>query len=66
MNQEVIPWGRGLLAGIWPNQVPAVQGFYLGFAYGKINIPAIPRPWGVMWLQMTGALYYLSVQEQQI
>ena len=22
-------------------KVPAVQGFYLGFAYGKINIPAI-------------------------
>ena len=46
MNQEVIPLRRGLLAGIWPNQVPAVQGFYLGFAYGKINIPAIPRPPG--------------------
>ena len=23
-----------------------MQGFYLGFAYGKINIPAIPRPSG--------------------
>ena len=39
MNQEVIPRGRGLLAGIWPNQFPALQGFYLGFACGKINIP---------------------------
>ena len=28
------------------NKVPAVQGFYLGFAYGKINIPTIPRPSG--------------------
>ena len=46
MNQDVIPQGQGLLAGIWPNQVPVVQGFYLGFAYGKINIPAIPRPLG--------------------
>ena len=48
MNQEVIPRGRGLLAGIQPNKVPAVQGFYLGFAYGIINIPAIPRPLGDM------------------
>ena len=38
--------GRGLLAGIWPKQSPAVQGFYLGNAYGKINIPAIPLPSG--------------------
>ena len=45
-NQEVIPRGQGLLAGIGPIQVPAVQGFYLGFAYGKINIPAIPWPSG--------------------
>ena len=37
----------------------AVQGFYLGFAYETINIPAIPRPsggGGGAWLQMTGAL----------
>ena len=27
-------------------KVTAVQGFYLGFAYGKINIPAIPQPLG--------------------
>ena len=24
----------------------SVQGFYLGFAYGKNNIPAIPQPSG--------------------
>ena len=41
MKQEVIPRGRWLLAGIWPKQS---QGFYLGFAYEKINNPAIPRP----------------------
>ena len=28
------------------NKVPAVRGFYLGFACGKINIPDIPRPSG--------------------
>ena len=28
------------------NKVPALQGFYLGFAYGKIDIPAIPQPSG--------------------
>ena len=44
MNQEVIPRGWGLLAG--QNKVPAVQGFYPSFAYGKISIPAIPRPSG--------------------
>ena len=32
--------------GFDQNKVPAVEGFYLGFAYGKINIPAIPRPSG--------------------
>ena len=37
MNQEVIPRGQGFDQ----NKVPAVEGFYLGFAYGKINIPAI-------------------------
>ena len=42
MNQEVIPRGQGFDQ----NKVPAVEGFYLGFAYGKINIPAIPRPSG--------------------
>ena len=46
MNQEVIPRGRGLLAGIRPKQVPALQEFYLGFACGKINIPAISQPSG--------------------
>ena len=43
--------------GFDQNKVPAVQGFYLGFANGKSNIPAIPRPSGrgVTWLQMTDA-----------
>ena len=45
MNQEVIPRGRGLLA-FDQNKVPAVQEFYLGFAYGKINIPLFPGPQG--------------------
>ena len=38
--------GAGTKQGFDQNKVPAVQGFYLGFAYGKVNIPAIPRLWG--------------------
>ena len=48
MNQEVIPRGGDFLQRDLTKQSPcsAVQGFYLGFAYGKINIPAIPWPSG--------------------
>ena len=38
--------GAGTFSRDDQNKVPAEQGFYLGFAYGKVNIPAIPRPFG--------------------
>ena len=43
---SVLVFLLNILAGIWPNQVPAVHGFNLGFANGKIYIPAIPRSSG--------------------
>ena len=41
-----VPGGRDFLQGFYRKEVPAVQGLYLGFANGKVNIPAISRPQG--------------------
>ena len=44
--QKKSPQCRGFLQGFYRKEVPAVQGLYLGFANGKVNIPAISRPRG--------------------
>ena len=57
-TEKKSPQCRGFLQGFYRKEVPAVLGLYLGFANGKVNIPAISRPRGGRgnWLQMTGAL----------
>ena len=46
MNQEVIPWGRGLLAGILPNQSPCSAGILPGLCIWKSQYPSFPGPRG--------------------
>ena len=45
-TEKKSPQCRGFLQGFYRKEVPAVQGLYLGFANGKVNIPAISRPRG--------------------
>ena len=45
-TEKKSPQCRGYLQGFYRKEVPAVQGLYLGFANGKVNIPAISWPQG--------------------